>query len=123
LNSLDCELHLARADVQLIHIKLDIYLELDVISLNSLDCELHLARADFQPTHIKLDIYLELDVISLNSLDCELHLARADVQPNYAVKQAGQSNTALHIKHKVKDEHAIEVHSRSLMIPTKCRFF
>jgi hypothetical protein len=39
----------------------------------------------------------------LNSLDGELHLARADVQPKYAVKQAGQSNTALH---KVKDEHA-----------------
>jgi hypothetical protein len=64
------------ADVQPIHIKLDIYLELDVISLNSLDGELHLARADVQPFHLMLDIYLELDVISLNSLDGELHLAR-----------------------------------------------
>jgi hypothetical protein len=84
--------------------------------LNSLDGELHLARADVQPIHIRLDIYLELDVISLNSLDGELHLARADVQPKYAVKKAGQSNTALH---KVKDEHATEVDSRSLMISTK----
>jgi hypothetical protein len=33
-----------RADVQPIHIKLDLYLELDVISLNSLDGELHLAK-------------------------------------------------------------------------------
>jgi hypothetical protein len=62
--------------------------------------------ADVQPIHIKLDIYLELDVISLNSLDGELHLARTDVQPKYMVKQAGQSNTALRIKHKVKEEHA-----------------
>ena len=53
-HSLDGELHLARIDVQLIHIKLDLYLELDVISLNSLDGELHLPRADVQPIHIKL---------------------------------------------------------------------
>ncbi len=54
MNSLDGKLHLARADVRPIHIKLDIYLELEVISLNSLDGELHLPRADVQPIHIKL---------------------------------------------------------------------